>query len=59
MFYFKHLVGAPQILTFIDNPDVDNIDDAIVVLASNTSPQKTPSRNYISPKNTWSKLHYP
>ena len=26
---------------------------------SYTPPRKTPSRNYISPKNTWPKLHYP
>ena len=29
------------------------------LLGSYTSPRKTPSRNYISPKNTWPKLHYP
>ena len=28
-------------------------------LGSYTPPRKTPSRNYISPKNTWPKLHYP
>ena len=28
-------------------------------IGSYTSPRKTPSRNYISPKNTWPKLHYP
>ena len=26
---------------------------------SYTTPRKTPSRNYIFPKNTWPKLHYP
>ena len=26
---------------------------------SYTPPRKTPSRNYVSPKNTWPKLHYP
>ena len=26
---------------------------------SDTPPRKTPSRNYIFPKNTWPKLHYP
>ena len=29
------------------------------IFGSHTSPQKTPSKNYISPKNTWPKLHYP
>ena len=36
-YHFKHHVGASQILTFLDNPDVDNIDDAIAVLSSDYS----------------------
>ena len=29
------------------------------VMGSYTPPRKTPCGNYISPKNTWLKLHYP
>ena len=35
--YFKHDVEASLIIIFIDNPDVDDIGDAILV---QTKPQK-------------------
>ena len=33
IFYFKHDVGASLIISFIGNPDVDNIRDAMAVLS--------------------------